>query len=131
MSNATKRPWTRGPWAADPVTPGTYVWAGKPEDGAAVCLIRGWGHLTGGGGLGLSNEDAVSIQAANATLIAAAPDLYEALEALLSDDHIADEWMLCQSDAAPGDVAAVQARYHARIAIARSALAKANPGGAL
>jgi hypothetical protein len=49
-----------------------------------VCDIRGWGHLTGKGhgALGLSENDAIAIQEANASLIAAAPDLYAALRAL-------------------------------------------------
>jgi len=46
--------------------------------------IRGWGYLTGNGhgGLGLPHEEAVAIQEANARLVAAAPDLLEALKAL-------------------------------------------------
>jgi hypothetical protein len=45
-----------------------------------VCDIRGWGYLTGkGGGLALQNSEAEAIQLANARLIAAAPELYEAL----------------------------------------------------
>lgn len=43
--------------------------------------VRGWGYFTGlgHGALGISEEEATSIQIANANLIAAAPELYEAL----------------------------------------------------
>ena len=43
-----------------------------------ICDIRGWGHLTGKGALGLPYEQAEAIQNANALLIAAAPDLLAA-----------------------------------------------------
>lgn len=66
---------TPGPWNADTIG---YVWA--PEQ-MMVCEIRGWGHLTGVGGLNLPHDEALQIQNANALLIAAAPDLYAALEA--------------------------------------------------
>ena len=43
--------------------------------------IRGWGYLTGKGqALGLDCEEATKIQHANAHLICAAPDMYEALQ---------------------------------------------------
>lgn len=44
--------------------------------------VRGWGYFTGlgHGALGMSAEDATTIQNANAYLIAAAPELYEAGE---------------------------------------------------
>lgn len=50
-----------------------------------MCDIRGWGYLTGNGhgALGLSLEEAVAIQTANARLIAAAPDMLEALQEIL------------------------------------------------
>lgn len=43
--------------------------------------VRGWGYLTGNGhgGLGLSYEEAMAIQKANACLVAAAPELLDAL----------------------------------------------------
>jgi antitoxin component of MazEF toxin-antitoxin module len=47
-----------------------------------VCDIRGWGYLTGKCALGLPDEQAIEIQKANECLIAAAPELYEALEEL-------------------------------------------------
>jgi hypothetical protein len=45
-----------------------------------ICDIRGWGYLTGKGGLGLPEEEAKKIQEANAALIAAAPDGLAAAE---------------------------------------------------
>jgi hypothetical protein len=50
-----------------------------------VAGIRGWGHLTGKGAMGLPESEAVMIQVANSHLIAAAPDLLEALEAARSE----------------------------------------------
>jgi len=45
-----------------------------------VAEVRGWGHLTGtGGGCAMDYEKAAEIQDANATLIAAAPDLLAVL----------------------------------------------------
>jgi hypothetical protein len=45
-----------------------------------VAGIRGWGHLTGKGAMGLPESEAVMIQVANSHLIAAAPDLLRELE---------------------------------------------------
>ena len=70
---------TAGPWKQDKIV-GNMIWAGEMR----VADIRGWGHLTGKGALGLSDGDAIDIQNANARLIAAAPDLLGALEKLLA-----------------------------------------------
>lgn len=73
-----------GPWKVGPY--GNDVFAPNPNGGERkVCDVRGWGALTGkgDGGLGLPAEDAISIQRANATLIAAAPDMLEALKAVV------------------------------------------------
>ena len=48
-----------------------------------ICDIRGWGHLTGTGGLNLPPEEAEAIQKANASLISAAPEMLEVLRALI------------------------------------------------
>lgn len=51
----------------------------------ADVTMRGWGHMTGtGGGLAWSPVKAAAVQRANARLIAAAPELLEALRAALS-----------------------------------------------
>lgn len=44
-----------------------------------ICDIRGWGHLTGSGALHLPEAEAIAIQEANGRLIAAAPELLDAL----------------------------------------------------
>lgn len=49
------------------------------NDAMMVCDIRGWGYLTGSGGLALPPENAVAIQHANGRLIAAAPVLLATL----------------------------------------------------
>lgn len=67
-------PWKVGYMASD-------VWAEDHKGPFKVCDIRGWGHLTGKGhgALGLPDDAAVAIQKANACLIAAAPEMLEAL----------------------------------------------------
>lgn len=69
-----------GPWTFDH-TGGGQVRATDDKGSFPVCDIRGWGHLTGKGhgALGLTDAEAIAIQAANARLIAAAPDMLEAL----------------------------------------------------
>ena len=71
---------TRGPWEAN----GDTVYA--KDSGMRVCDIRGWGYLTGKGvgALGLPDDQAFAIQLANARLIAAAPDVTEALKSCLN-----------------------------------------------
>ena len=71
---------TPGPWSEDSI--GGVVHAGEMR----VCDVRGWGWLTGQGGLKLSPQEAEQIQDANAHLIAAAPDLYAAL-LRIQEDH--------------------------------------------
>lgn len=66
---------TPGPWE-DSSLPGVKIFAGN----MTICDVRGWGYLTGAGGLRLPDEEAIAIQCANARLIAAAPDLLAAAQ---------------------------------------------------
>lgn len=65
---------TPGPWEVDVM--GTMVTA--YDQSMRICDIRGWGYLTGTGGLKLSAAEAVKIQKANVDAISAVPDLIEA-----------------------------------------------------
>jgi hypothetical protein len=67
---------TPGPWRMDRMA--TYIWAKDRLGEFMVAQIRGWGHLTGVGGLNLPEDKAVAIQEANGRLLAAAPELLEA-----------------------------------------------------
>ena len=65
---------TPGPWEFDGME---YIFKTPIGDGKMVAQIRGWGWLQKKG------EDAgIAEQEANARLIAAAPDMYEALKEL-------------------------------------------------
>lgn len=70
-----------GPWRVGYKS--LHVFADNTKIGgdAMVCEIRGWGYLTGNGhgALGLDPAEAAKIQDANARLIAAAPDMLNAL----------------------------------------------------
>lgn len=74
---------TPGPWVIEAFG-SPRVLATDEKGSWPICDIRGWGHLTGKGhgALGLDNETAAAIQDANARLIAAAPALLKALEAV-------------------------------------------------
>lgn len=78
MTEHTHGPWTVGYQAMD-------IWATDAKGPFKLCDIRAWGHLTGKGhgALGLPPDEAVAIQTANACLIAAAPDMLNALKAAL------------------------------------------------
>ncbi len=78
MSNHTPGPWGQ-------LIHGMKVTA--HDHSMTICDIRGWGYLTGTGGMNLSADDAISIQQANANLIAAAPDLLEALKSLVAGNE--------------------------------------------
>ncbi len=68
---------TETPWRSD--GQGEYIFAGI----IMVCQMRGWGHLTGSGGLRLSDEKAVEIQKANQELIVRAVNAHDELVAAL------------------------------------------------
>lgn len=77
---------TKGPWVVGYLKSDVGVADdGKTGGYAKLFDVRGWGYLTGKGhgGLGLSEGEASAIQDANAHLIAAAPELYEALTDVL------------------------------------------------
>lgn len=95
---------TPGPWVAgmgtragpdDSPWPFGWIMAEHTAKGPMhVAEVRGWGYLTGRGhgALGLDEQTAISIQAANARLIAAAPKLLEALKTVeghaAMSDHV-------------------------------------------
>ena len=70
---------TPGPWKAH----GNGWEVRACDDQMKVCDIRGWGYLTGGGAMNLPENEAVAVQKANEALIAAAPELYNGVNALL------------------------------------------------
>lgn len=80
--------------------------------------VRGWGYLTGNGhgGLNLPTEEAFEIQKASAHLIAAAPDLLDALKTFVTE-YVA----LVES----GDAGHWDAEKETKVIAARAAIAKA------
>ena len=72
---------TPGPWHVGEAPYETGIIYSEPDRTGGpmkVAECRGWGHLTGGGALGLPSDQAAQIQDANARLIAAAPQLLRA-----------------------------------------------------
>lgn len=68
---------TKGNWTDDDI--GAYVFAHGYD--MMICQIRGWGYLKSSG---LSDDEAIEVQKANARLIATAPELYELLNSMCS-----------------------------------------------
>lgn len=65
---------TKGKWTADDM--GEYVFAHGFN--MMICQMRGWGYLHGT--LGLTPDNVIEVQKANARLIAAAPEMYELMK---------------------------------------------------
>lgn len=55
-----------------------------------ICRLRGWGHLTGGGALNLSHEEAVALQDALGSLIAKLPQMVAALQQNQQQNEVGD-----------------------------------------
>lgn len=74
----SKPQYTPGPWEVrHGIIYGNSVGGCRMEESThMVAMIRGWGHLQ-------YRDDGEAVQDANAHLIAAAPDMYEAAEAAL------------------------------------------------
>jgi len=82
----TPGPWKVGYRALD-------IWAPSEKGGEAKIFdVRGWGYLTGkgDGALGLTEDQAIAIQTANANIAAAAPDLLAAYKAALARAEAAE-----------------------------------------
>ena len=79
---------TPGKWESD--EEGEYVFTRVPSGLMMVAQMRGWSYLTGE--LNLSSEEAIEVQKANARLMAAAPELYEAVCDLLDYAYEALHW---------------------------------------
>lgn len=69
------------PWRAD--GDAQYVWATDAAGEFPVLQIRGWGHLTGTGGLRLRHDEAIAIQEANAQFIVRACNAHDVLLAIV------------------------------------------------
>lgn len=74
---------TPGEWYVDEI--GMMVWAKNPYGlgDMLIANIRGHGHLTGKGACSMTDNAAEEIQLANAHMLAASKDLFEALELML------------------------------------------------
>lgn len=64
---------TKGEWVADDM--GEYVFTHGFN--MMICQMRGWAYLKA---QGLSGDEIIDVQKANARLIAAAPEMYELLK---------------------------------------------------
>lgn len=76
---------TKGKWTADDM--GEYVFAHGFN--MMICQMRGWVYLHGT--LGLTPDNVIEVQKANARLIAAAPDMYELLNECMKKIHSFDD----------------------------------------
>ena len=64
---------TKGKWTAD--NRGVYIFTHDFD--MMICQMRGWAYLKA---QGLSDDEAINVQKANARLIAAAPEMYRLLK---------------------------------------------------
>lgn len=78
----TKTPWTPGPWMADITDPSDVVVWASPDPRQNDELIANVGHRV------QRIQVAFDCDVANARLIAAAPDLYAAAQAVLDGLHV-------------------------------------------
>ncbi len=76
---------TKGKWTADDM--GEYVFAHGFN--MMICQMRGWAYLHGT--LGLTPDNVIEVQKANARLIAAAPDMYKLLKFFCEDKAIDED----------------------------------------
>lgn len=92
---------TPGPWKVD--KDGQLVVAENPygEGLMMIAKVRGWGHLTGKGACAYLNREAYEIHNANMNLIAAAPELLEALKDVVAIAY--DAMCLANRDGAEYD----------------------------
>jgi hypothetical protein len=74
-----------GPWRVDRAAGGVRIYADNPHGHGEMLIaeVRGWAHLRGAGKCGYDLGKAAGIHDATARLIAAAPELYEALQTVL------------------------------------------------
>lgn len=95
---------TPGPWRVTDLASQPIIYAGEMR----IADVRGWGFLigTGRGGQKLPAAEAVSILAANANLIAAAPDLLEAL-ATMARQHEDECGFRCECPEQAAAIAAI------------------------
>lgn len=109
---------TPGPWKVGIRSMDVGCVNAKDGGYAKLFDVRGWGYFTGHGhgGLAMPFEDAAAMQDANARLIAAAPELLDALH----DAAVAIEALLEKPD---DESRRPHAKYHADKA--RSLVAKA------
>lgn len=75
---------TKGKWTADDM--GEYVFAHGFD--MMICQMRGWAYLNA---QGLSPDEAIDVQKANARLIAAAPEMYKLLKFFCEDKAIDED----------------------------------------
>ncbi len=109
---------TPGPWVFHG-GPDPYIWGTGDFCSMMIAQIRGWGHLTGDGALGLDADTAAGIQDANGALLAAAPELLAACELALS-------YVCAGRDNITGEQTARE--VEADIVFVRDAIAKAKGG---